>query len=631
LAARCAGLALASKAGPPTTNSVGFPPLTSSWSLTDGDKVTLSTVRSALLYVAACAPSANLAGSTLVEQAQVDSWLSTLYHQLDWPLSVALAEKAGGAPSTEILTTILAQLEAHFLYQTYLVGHTVTVADLCLAASLTQAKTAGLWNADASPNLIRWYQTLINAPWWSAAAKAPVATAGGMHLHGVPTAVHSHLYRRRRIRVKEILADASYVGQTVTVAGWARTVRKASSKLLFIQINDGSVGSCLQCVLDAASCAGFEDCKKSGGTGASFMFTGTLAESKGSGQAVELKVTTGELLGAVFAGNAQGTEVGGAFYPMSKKEHTLEYLREQAHLRPRAAVHAAVMRIRHSMAYATHNFFHSHGFLYIHTPILTGADCEGAGEQFGVTSLLGSDHLKTGVSMPVHPVPEVKEMSKSEMKRLAKKKKKGTEDTKVEEEIIPGAVDYSKDFFGQRVNLTVSGQLNVETHACALSDVYTFGPTFRAEYSFTSRHLSEFWMIEPEIAFANLTDDINLAEDYLKYCVQFALENCAEDLEFFENSPHGEEGLRARLQNVIDSPFKVSHRSSYGEYVRRRLVKKKKYQWESLGIISCRENVGAIIPFRNEPRLVVPVCACHPARLIICCLSSAALDVHGGY
>uniref|UniRef100_A0A7S4ABG7 asparagine--tRNA ligase n=1 Tax=Pseudo-nitzschia australis TaxID=44445 RepID=A0A7S4ABG7_9STRA len=237
-------------------------------------------------------------------------------------------------------------------------------------------------------------------------------------------------------------------------------------------------------------------------------------------------------------------------------------MRDHAHLRARGRVHAAAMRIRHCMAYATHTFFHNHGFCYIHTPILTGADCEGAGEQFGVTTMLGSDHLATDIELSKvepPPVEDTSKLSKSELKRRAKKaekEKSKIDPTKPVHEDVVGAVDYTKDFFGKRVNLTVSGQLNVETHACALSDVYTFGPTFRAENSHTGRHLAEFWMIEPEICFADLADDINLAEDYLKYCVRFALENCAEDLEFFENSPHGEVGLRERLKNVLDNPFK---------------------------------------------------------------------------
>lgn len=394
---------------------------------------------------------------------------------------------------------------------------------------------------------------------------AAKCNTGGIMLNGTPPPVQSNYYRRHRVRVKEVMANdgAQYLNQTITVAGWARTTRNANKgQLLFVELNDGSTGQSIQCVLDSEKTEGFDECKASGGTGASFQMVGTLIVSQGDGQAVELAVTTGKLLGAVYGGNVEGTEVGGMLYPMSKKAHTLEHMREHAHLRPRGRIHAAAMRIRHSMAYATHTFFHNHGFLYIHTPILTGADCEGAGEQFGVTTMLGSDHLATDIEVPVIEPPEVEDpstLSKKELKRRAKKEaqeKKNLDPTKPVHENVPGAVDYSKDFFNKRVNLTVSGQLNVETHACALSDVYTFGPTFRAENSHTGRHLAEFWMIEPEICFADLADDINLAEDYLKYCVRFALENCAEDLEFFENSPHGEVGLRDRLKNVLENPFK---------------------------------------------------------------------------
>lgn len=383
-------------------------------------------------------------------------------------------------------------------------------------------------------------------------------------MHGVAPPVVNKLYKRSRTRIRELLADRSRIGQQVTVAGWTRTLRKASGKLVFVELNDGSCGTSLQCICEASTTEGFEDTKKSGGTGSSFQFTGTLIESRGEGQATELQVTNSKLLGAVYGGDANGDTVGGAKYPLSKKGHTLEHMREIAHLRPRSGIHAAAMRIRHSMAYATHKFFHDNGFLYIHTPIVTCADCEGAGEQFGVTTMLGTDSLQTGIELPLHKEPEPepeKKLSKSEMKRLAKKaaKAKGKpkeESQKPEEHKIPGAIDYSQDFFGRRGNLTVSGQLNVETHACALSDVYTFGPTFRAENSHTTRHLAEFWMIEPEIAFADLEMDINLAEDYLKYCVHYALEMCGEDLEFLEQSEHGEKGLRDRLQNVLDHPFK---------------------------------------------------------------------------
>lgn len=332
-------------------------------------------------------------------------------------------------------------------------------------------------------------------------------------------------------------------------------------------MNDGSCGTSLQCICEDESTVGFEDAKKnSGGTGSSFELKGVVHESPAEGQLLELKVTESKLLGAVYGNDADGKTVGGMLYPMSKGKHSLEHLREHAHLRPRSGIHAAAMRVRHAMAYATHKFFHDNGFLYIHTPIVTCADCEGAGEQFGVTTMLGADHLNTDVKIPYNEAPkeeEKKPLSKKEQKRLAKKAaqaaKKGPAPItgKPEEEAkVVGAVNYDDDFFGKRANLTVSGQLNVETHACALSDVYTFGPTFRAENSHTSRHLAEFWMIEPEIAFADLEMDINLAEDYLKYCVEYALEMCAEDLEFFENSRYGEEGLRDRLKNVLDNPFK---------------------------------------------------------------------------
>jgi asparaginyl-tRNA synthetase len=239
---------------------------------------------------------------------------------------------------------------------------------------------------------------------------ASIVSGAGVMLNGPPPPVANNLYRRHRIRIKEILANdgKDYLNQTITVAGWARTTRNANKgQLLFVELNDGSTGESLQCVLDVEKSENFEECKASGGTGASFQLVGTLIPSQGAGQAVELAVTIGKLLGAVYGGDAEGTVVGGASYPMSKKAHTLEYMREHAHLRPRGRIHAAAMRIRHAMAYATHTFFHNHGFLYIHTPILTGADCEGAGEQFGVTTLLGSDHLEKDVTLPVHEPPPV--------------------------------------------------------------------------------------------------------------------------------------------------------------------------------------------------------------------------------
>jgi len=235
---------------------------------------------------------------------------------------------------------------------------------------------------------------------------------------------------------------------------------------------------------------------------------------------VEVHVTDATVLGAVYGGEKPG-EIGGKNYPMAKKQHTLEFLREKAHLRPRSKLFSAAMRMRHAMAFATHQFFNDRGFVYVHTPLITAADCEGAGEQFVVTTLL-PDEVK-GKDIPIKP---------------------------------DGKIDYTKDFFSRRCCLTVSGQLNVETHACALSDVYTFGPTFRAENSHTARHLAEFWMIEPEICFADLVDDMALAEDYVKFCTAYALQHCADDLHYFEHEyPAGEKGLVARLRNVLENDF----------------------------------------------------------------------------
>jgi hypothetical protein len=348
--------------------------------------------------IASCAPASSLLGTSDLENALVDGWLSFIWASIDLPLDADLKKD---------LQQAMAKVEAHLTYNTYLVGHHISVADISLAVSLQCAAETQQPKEDS--NLARWYSTIVNAALSKPAAAAPSAAAGIM-LNGVPPPVENKFYRRHRIRIKEILAaEALYTGQTVTVAGWARTTRNANKgTLLFVELNDGSTGNGLQCVLDSSSAAGFEECKASGGTGASFQMVGTIVASQGEGQAVELQVTQGKLLGAVYGGNAEGTEIGGALYPIGKKAHKLETMREIAHLRPRTRVHAAAMRIRHSMAYATHTFFHNNGFLYIHTPIVTGADCEGAGEQFAVTTMLGSDHLKPGVKLPIHEPPAVR-------------------------------------------------------------------------------------------------------------------------------------------------------------------------------------------------------------------------------
>ncbi len=547
-----------------------------------------------LKIVASLSPASGLLGQSDADAAQVDSWVSYATTNFEVPVAALKQSTAASTDTASLVESMKKDLEysisvlnCHLIPTGYMVGSSFTIADIALAVALQDAATEKLWDPastdEKTAHICKWYSAATSAGFFleataqlssgpkeappapAAAAAADPSSTEGVLLSGVAPPVKNKLYKRHRIRIKEVFSNAStLLNTTITVAGWTRTVRKAGGKLLFLEINDGSCGTSIQCTCEAETTTGFEESKKSGGTGSSFQLTGTLVESPSSGQAVELKVTHAKLLGAVYGGDAKAETVGGMLYPMSKKGHTLEHLRENAHLRPRTSLHAAAMRVRHAMAYATHKFFHDHGFLYIHTPIVTCADCEGAGEQFGVTTMLGTDPHQKDVTLPVFEEPkedEEKKLSKKELKRLAKKaasKKKDEESQKPEEVKIPGAVDYTKDFFGRRGNLTVSGQLNVETHACALSDVYTFGPTFRAENSHTSRHLSEFWMIEPEIAFADLEDDINLAEDYLKYCVEYALAMCKEDLEFFENSPFGEVGLRDRLKNVLDNPFKVS-------------------------------------------------------------------------
>ena len=340
------------------------------------------------------------------------------------------------------------------------------------------------------------------------------------------TSTSEYKWSRGRIRVKELLNQGdSAIGQSVVVKGWIRTTREAEKgKVLFVELTDGSTPRGLQLVLQSSKISNFESVNSCGGPGASLSVKGNVVASPAKGQTIEIDVTEVEVLGPVYGG--ENGEIGGKLYPMSKKQHSLEFLRDIAHLRPRSKVFSAALRVRHAMAFAIHQFFNERGFVYVHTPLITAADCEGAGEQFAVTTLL-PEHGKVS-DIPATPT---------------------------------GLIDYSKDFFSRRCCLTVSGQLNVETHACALSDVYTFGPTFRAENSHTSRHLAEFWMIEPEICFAELADDMKLAEDFIKYCTKYALEHCADDLYYFEEQyPAGEKGLRARLQNVIQNDFaKISY------------------------------------------------------------------------
>jgi len=302
-------------------------------------------------------------------------------------------------------------------------------------------------------------------------------------------------------KIAQIYADmVSLNGETVTVMGWARTIRDMKG-FGFIELNDGSCFRNLQVVMDAAVLENYKDITGQN-VGAALIVTGTVAHTPEAKQPVELKAARIEVEGP-----------SSPEYPLQKKRHSVEYLRTIQHLRPRTNLFSAVFRVRSVCAYAIHRFFQERGFVYIHTPIITASDCEGAGEMFQVTTL--------DVGNPPR-LPD-------------------------------GGVDWSQDFFGRRANLTVSGQLNAENFAMAFGDVYTFGPTFRAENSNTQRHAAEFWMIEPEMAFADLGDYMDTAEDMIKYIIQDVWERCPSELDFFNEFV--DKGLRDRLSHVASSEF----------------------------------------------------------------------------
>lgn len=315
----------------------------------------------------------------------------------------------------------------------------------------------------------------------------------------------------RRTKISDILKTGE-VGEEYLVKGWVRT-RRGSRQVNFIALNDGSVIHNLQIVADVEKFG--EDLLRRATTGASLAITGKLSPSQGSGQKVEMLAEKLEVLGDCDP-NA---------YPLQPKKHSLEFLREKAHLRFRTSTFSAIARVRHAMIFAVHNFFTSKGFVNIHTPIITASDAEGAGEMFQVTTM--------------------------DLNQLPKKE--------------DGGIDFSKDFFGKATNLTVSGQLEGELAAMGLADIYTFGPTFRAENSNTTRHLAEFWMIEPEMAFYDLNDNMDLAEEFLKYLIRYALDHCQDDLDFLskrlleeEKNKKAEERsmeLLEKMRFVVENEF----------------------------------------------------------------------------
>jgi len=303
----------------------------------------------------------------------------------------------------------------------------------------------------------------------------------------------------KRTKIVDIF-DPALIGKEVTVKGWVRT-RRGNKNVQFVALNDGSTVRNLQIVFDLSKFSDEE--LKAVTTGSSIHVSGLLVESMGKGQSCEVQAQTLEIYGTADPET----------YPLQKKGHTLEFLREKAHLRPRTATFGAILRIRSALAFAIHKFFQDKGFVYLNTPLITASDCECAGAMFQVTTL------------PLDKLPR-------------------TEDSKV---------DYSKDFFGKPTALTVSGQLEGELGATALGEIYTFGPTFRAENSNTPRHLSEFWMIEPEMAFYDIIDNMNLAEEFVKYCISYALDHCRDDIDFL--AEHFDPELVQRLEFVLHNDF----------------------------------------------------------------------------
>ncbi len=324
----------------------------------------------------------------------------------------------------------------------------------------------------------------------------------------------------KRNKISSLLASPDAIGSDVDVRGWVRT-RRGNKYVQFVALNDGSSIKNLQIVFDMNKFS--DEQLKPITTGASIHVTGKLVESMGKGQSCEVQAETLEVYGTADP----------ATYPLQKKGHTLEFMREVAHLRPRTNTFGAILRMRSALAFAIHKFFNEKGFFYLHTPLITSSDCEGAGAMFQVTTL------------PLNDLPRNEE----------------------------GGIDYTQDFFGKPTALTVSGQLEGELGATAIGEIYTFGPTFRAENSNTQRHLSEFWMIEPEMAFYDITDNMDLAEEFVKYCIRYVLDHCRDDIEFLNE--HYDKGLIERLEFVLHNDFV---RLSYTEGV--EILEKSGHKFE---------------------------------------------------
>lgn len=346
--------------------------------------------------------------------------------------------------------------------------------------------------------------------------------------------------------IKDLLLSTVFDTE-VTIKGWVRT-KRGNKNVAFIAVNDGSTINNIQVVADPNVFG--EEVMKKITTGACICIKGTLVKSQGQGQSVEIQAKEIIIYG----------EADAETFPLQKKGHTMEFLREIAHLRPRTNTFGAILRVRHAMAFAVHKYFNDNGFFYLHSPIITGSDAEGAGEMFHVTNF----DLK---NLPKNP---------------------------------DGSINYKEDFFGRETNLTVSGQLEGELAALALGKIYTFGPTFRAENSNTPRHLAEFWMIEPEMAFHEIDDNMDVAEDMLKYLLRYALENCIDDLTFLNNMYDKE--LLARLKSVTEKPFK---RITYTQGVEILIANNSKFEFKvEWGSDLQKEHENFLVEHFNSPVII---------------------------
>nr|CAD1818828.1 unnamed protein product [Ananas comosus var. bracteatus] len=391
---------------------------------------------------------------------------------------------------------------------------------------------------------------------------------------------------RRRLRIADVKGGASegveWLGKELAIRGWVRTCRVQSS-VTFIEVNDGSCLSNMQCVM-APDAEGYDQVELGTvTTGASVLVEGVVVSSQGAKQKVELKVARLVMIG----------KCDPLTYPIQKKRASREFLRTIAHLRPRTNTFGSVTRVRNALAYATHKFFQENGFVWISSPIITASDCEGAENNSVlllcfISRFFSFECNDESFSMKLNPMSNAHESNDCPISTIPTTK--------------DGKVDWSQDFFGKPAFLTVSGQLNAETYASSLSDVYTFGPTFRAENSNTSRHLAEFWMIEPELAFADLNDDMACATAYLQYVVKFVLENCKEDMDFFNTWI--EKGIIDRLNNVAEKNFV---QLTYSDAIELLLRAKRKFDFPvkwGLDLQSEHERYITEIAFGGRPVII---------------------------